>query len=397
MKRYLLTSSSLVLLASLTFFQAQSAGADELADAQQRYSLSQAWVDGTIASYGDNKVTYDGPPIEMVFTHHIPAVAGIVKKVFKPALRRLEVMSNGKIKVTENWGGSVHSARGGSEATRSGLSDYAPCFSAYSAKDFTMVHAHTLPGLFPSADVAVMAAEELYPKWFKGEFERIGNSVSRMSAGSGYHVFSNKPVRTLQDAKGLKIRAGGGLHAKANEALGFVPISMPAAEMYPAMQRGLIDAVSLSDAAGAIFKAQELAKFRTENNMTRLFLEYCVGPKWFADLPGDLQRVFNSWSRQHGQVEAQLFYELGGIAAREKFKKAGMQFINLTDAETARWEASLASMAEEWVASQEAAGRPARQLVGELKAASKKYSAMTPNQRLQLTIDNPVMGMYDFK
>jgi TRAP-type C4-dicarboxylate transport system substrate-binding protein len=333
----------------------------------------------------------------MVLTHHVPAVAGVVKNVFKPAMRRLEKMSNGKIKVTENWGGTVHSAREGSEATRSGLSDYAPCFSAYSAKDFTLVHAHTLPGLFPTADVAVIATEELYPKWFRSEFERIGNSVSRMGAGSGYHIFSNKPVRTLQDAKGLKIRAAGGLHAKANEALGFVPITMPAAEMYPAMQRGLIDAVSLNDAAGAIFKAHELAKYRTHNNMTRLMLEYCVGPKWFADLPGDLQRVYNSWSRQHGQVEAQFFYELGGILAQEKFKKAGMQFIELTDDETARWEASLAAMAEEWIAGQEAAGRPARQLVGELQAASKKYAAMTANQRLQETIDNPIMGMYSFK
>ena len=397
MKKVLVTSAALALAVSSYSLFSSTVQADALAEAKKRYSLSQDWLDGKLPSYGNIKVSYNGPPIEMVMTHHVPKVAGIVKRVFIPALRRLETMANGKIKVTENWGGTVHSAREGSDATRSGLSDYAPCFSVYSAKDFNLVHGHSLPGMFSSADVAVASAEELYNKWFKKEFEAIGNSVARMAATTGYHTFSNKPVRTLEDAKGLKIRAGGGLHAKSNAALGFVPTSMPAAEMYPAVQRGLIDAVSLSDAAGQIFKVHELAKYRTYNNYTRLFVEYCVGPKWFDNLPADLQVVFNAWTRQHAIVEAQAFYELGDVIAQSRFKKAGMKFIELSADESKRWEAALAPVEEEWIKGHEAKGRSARKLVSELKATAKKYSAMSPNQILQAAIDNPVMNMYDFK
>jgi len=55
-------------------------------------------------------------------------------------------------------------------------------------------------------------------------------------------VTSNKPVRTLADLKGLRIRAPSELLAVLRE-LGVDPVNMPMGEVYSAMAKGVIDGV----------------------------------------------------------------------------------------------------------------------------------------------------------
>ena len=53
-------------------------------------------------------------------------------------------------------------------------------------------------------------------------------------------------MRRLEDLRGMKIRVTGGLTADIYRELGAVPVSIAAAEIYPAFQRGVLDAVSLA-------------------------------------------------------------------------------------------------------------------------------------------------------
>ena len=50
-----------------------------------------------------------------------------------------------------------------------------------------------------------------------------------------------KMVRSPQDMKGLKIRVPGKVEAKIIQALGAFPVTIPSAELPPALQRGVID------------------------------------------------------------------------------------------------------------------------------------------------------------
>jgi TRAP-type mannitol/chloroaromatic compound transport system substrate-binding protein len=55
-------------------------------------------------------------------------------------------------------------------------------------------------------------------------------------------LHSRKPVRTLNDLKGLKIRTAGAWLEMSKE-LGAAPVTTPAADIYPMLERGAIDAV----------------------------------------------------------------------------------------------------------------------------------------------------------
>ncbi len=400
MRKILLATTSLVFGAAMAVSVAGSASAGPIGDtvdqAAKDTKVALDWLEGKAPSYGKNVVSYDGPPITLTSTSHIPAVSGLAKMQIK-AWNNLERMSNGKIKVDASWSQSVHSVREGRKATRTGLSDHAPCFSLYTARDYNMVGGLGLPFLFNNSHEAVATAEHLYPKYLKEEFERFKVKVMREAHTGPYHLYNNKPVKTLEDVKGMKVRAGGGTHAQIIAALGATQVSMPGADAYTAMQRNTLDAIHFNDAAALIFKLHEVAKYRSSNGFNVLTIEYCMGGDWFDALPADLQVVVNNWGRQFAIVEAQAFYDYGGQVNVIKMQEQGLQKIDLPESELKRWRESLAGVEAAWVADTEKKGLPAKEFMADIRKLAAKYAAMSANDIMLDAINNPVQGMYDMK
>jgi TRAP-type C4-dicarboxylate transport system substrate-binding protein len=167
---------------------------------------------------------------------------------------------------------------------------------------------------------------------------------------------------------------------------------MSSAEFYTAFQRGIIDVVSLNDAAGEIFKIDELTTHRTYANLSRVILEMCLNKRWVDALPADLRAVVDHWGRGASQVDAQLSFMLGGAQARKGFVEKGIELIDLSDEEESRWQEAVAPVIDEYVRENEAAGRPAKQLLADMKALVAQYSKMTPNEIMMETINDPVTG-----
>ncbi|MGY8959646.1 MAG: hypothetical protein ACKVKG_08990, partial [Alphaproteobacteria bacterium] len=166
MSRHLFLSAAIVAIG----LAGASAHAGEVgkteAEVMKNLSLAQEWMSGDLKSYGSAKVTYTGPVITMTSSHHVPKVSGLAKVSIK-AFRVLEKMSDGKIKVNDTWSKTIHGARDGRKAVRTGLSDYAPCFPAYNARDYDLLHGLGLPFLFNNTHEATAISEALYVKYLK--------------------------------------------------------------------------------------------------------------------------------------------------------------------------------------------------------------------------------------
>jgi TRAP-type C4-dicarboxylate transport system substrate-binding protein len=396
MSRHLFLSAAIVAIG----LAGASAHAGEVgkteAEVMKNLSLAQEWMSGDLKSYGSAKVTYTGPVITMTSSHHVPKVSGLAKVSIK-AFRVLEKMSDGKIKVNDTWSKTIHGARDGRKAVRTGLSDYAPCFPAYNARDYDLLHGLGLPFLFNNTHEATAISEALYVKYLKKKFERFkGVKLARASQTASYHLYTKKPVRTLEEVKGLKVRAGGGPHAKIIAALGAVPVSMPAADAYTAMQRGTLDAYHINDAVAPIFKVHEVTDFRTENGFNFFPVFYCTSGSFYNKLPADLKVVYNNWSRQFAQIEAQGFYEIEAAKAIKKMTSSGaLKLVDMPAGEMARWRAAVEPVTANWIADMEKKGVPAKAFMADIAKLSKKYHAMSPNEILQAAIDSPLQGILD--
>ena len=76
-------------------------------------------------------------------------------------------------------------------------------------------------------------------------------------------IGKGEPPKSLDDWKGMRIRALG-QQGKAMEKLGAVPTSVPAPEVYGALDRGLLDAVGFAYYAHHSYRTWELGKWFTK-------------------------------------------------------------------------------------------------------------------------------------
>jgi len=155
---------------------------------------------------------------------------------------------------------------------------------------------------------------------------------------------------SLEQWKGLRVRAGGGVGV-AMEKLGAVRQSMPATEVYTAIQRGTVDAISFpfSYAHGA-YKIYEVAEWYTANltpgtaECPMLFNKTAYGklPKQYQDL---------LWSLRDEVTAA---YKAAYSTADDKFIplfKEKLKAINYDDATLAKFREDVGRpIWDEWVA-----------------------------------------------
>lgn len=142
-------------------------------------------------------------------------------------------------------------------------------------------------------------------------------------------VYARKPIKTLADMKGLKIRVQQtDLWVAAMTALGANPSPMPIGEVYTGLKTGLIDAAENNVPSYEGFRHMEAAKFysRTEHAMTPegLFISKRIWDK----LAPDQQRQLREAARASVAVERQ-HWDAQEAKALAKAKAAGAQFIDV--------------------------------------------------------------------
>ncbi|MBW2545580.1 MAG: TRAP transporter substrate-binding protein DctP [Deltaproteobacteria bacterium] len=339
-------------------------------------------------------ITYSGPPITLRYSSHVSKTHMVWQNTMVPWLKLLEEMSEGKLIIKTFTDRVLHGPKDGFKACVSNITDMTHCYPLWQPKSFNLNHCTSLPFAFPNAYVAAMVSEELYPKYFKEEYEKMGVYLAHYQTISPYHLISKKPIRTLEDMKGLKVRSGGGPIGEAVKRLGAVPVLLTTAEVYSAFQRGLIDAVLLYDSGFVSFRLHEIGKYRTELSLGTAGIPYCLNRKTFDNLPDGLKRTFYNAQRILAQMAGQ-GYENADVEAREIMKKKGIEFITLEPEELERWKALVEPTWEAFIKENEALGLPARDLIRDLRELTKKYSTWTPEQIMEHVTKNPVHGIID--
>ncbi len=354
-------------------------------------AVAQDWLDGKIMRADAPKVTYTGEPFIMRASIQTPPPAAHTK-VWVREFALLEKMTGGKIKTNLRHSGVVHKITQGFDAIRSGLTDYTYCWGFLNVSGLNLTQALQLPTMFPNGETLAIVAEHLHAKYFRAEYDRRGVYLAHIDSSPHVTFFSRKPIRTLADIQGLKVRSGGGVYAKSIGALGATPVSMGSADFYSALQRGLLDIVTTADSAAKVFKIFEVAKYATAPNVVRLPVETCVRPGFYDDLPADLKQVFNDWARGASQITPQVIYRLDGAAARDFMVGKGMEIYEMPADEEARWQAKVLPIIDAYVAEQEAAGRPAKALLADIRAEVAKYGKMSPNDIMREVIEHPIQN-----
>lgn len=150
---------------------------------------------------------------------------------------------------------------------------------------------------------------------------------------NGWRAFTNskRPIRTPEDAKGLKIRSTPNpYHIQAFKLLGMNPSPLAIAELYPALETGAFDAqehpinVTLSN------KFYEVQKHLTVSNHIYSPLILVMNKAKFDALPPEYQTIVVEAAREAARYQRQLN---AGNASQwvGELKKHGMQVVEQVD------------------------------------------------------------------
>ena len=248
--------------------------------------------------------------------------------------------TNGQVEITYYPGGTLLSPVKMYVGITTGITDMGFSHTAYTRGRFPVTEALDLPLGYPSGYVAVQVSNDFYEKFKPAEWDDVHVLYFASSNPLVLHT-NKKPVRTMEEMAGLKIRATGQM-SEVIKLLGAAPVPLQMPDVYEALKRGVIDGVTVDLSPLKYWKFSEVVKYTTASwplGTTYAFYFAMNKNKW-KKLPPDAQKVMTEVAMEAKDKQAVLWNEMD-IEGRDLFISQGGELIQLSDAEIERWQKAI--------------------------------------------------------
>jgi TRAP-type C4-dicarboxylate transport system substrate-binding protein len=289
-----------------------------------------------------------------------PPVSREVKTVFIPMLEELKKRSGGRITYTMYAGGALGKGPEHYDIVAKGLSDMGYFTATWTPGRFPLSDVLSLAAWVDGKDIGVDIGNAMYERILKREFP--GVKMIELNGCIQAFLWTKKPVRTLEDCKGLRIRTPGGHQTNYIKALGAEPVFMPLGDVYMAMETGTVDGLVTCPPLVLAFKLYEVAKHGTIATFGCVTEGVIMNKDSWEKTPDDLKPIIE-------EVCSNPFRTSGGLT-REVYKQMmkeiaekGVELYTLPPDKAALWFAAFQQMTRDWVADLEKKGLPAKETV----------------------------------
>jgi TRAP-type C4-dicarboxylate transport system substrate-binding protein len=313
-----------------------------------------------------------GQVVELKFSSWVGVGHGHHTGVLAPWAKMMEEKSGGRLKVTIYPGSTLGKATDHWDLVKNGIADMGFAAHGYTPGRFPLTSVVELPLLFKTSKGGSMAVWSIADKFLKAEHGGVKLLWIWVHAPGQFHMVK-KPVHTLEDLAGLKIRAATPMTTAMIKALGATPVNIPAPEAYNALERGVIDGTIFPWEAISSFKLSEVIRQHTVVDLYVAPLMTIMNQKKYDSLPADLRKVIDDLSGPFGVELTGGAWDRNEEVGIEAAKKAGATIYTLPPEERKRWAAKLKPIEDEWLTSMDGKGLPGRQLLKDLREAIKKY------------------------
>ncbi|MDP2410269.1 MAG: TRAP transporter substrate-binding protein [Pseudolabrys sp.] len=216
-----------------------------------------------------------------------------------------------------------------------GIADIVFTLPGYTSGDFPMLSMSELPG---TADNAEDGTRKLWANAKLFEKELTAAKVLMLWNSDTAGLMSReKPIRTLEDMKGMRIRTPSAAQSAQLEALGAIPVSMPVTQIYNSLERGVIDATMIPLSAMLDFKLIEVVKHLTiDAPLGRSPFLVSMNRKRYEGLSADLKKIIDDTTGLEMSLGGARSYDKKNVEA-VAFAKKEREVYSLPAAEQKRW------------------------------------------------------------
>ncbi len=286
--------------------------------------------------------------------------------------KEVEKRTKGRVKITVFPAGTLTPADQCYDGVVKGISDIGMSCFAYTRGRFPLTEVLDLPMGYPNGKVATYVVNDFYQMFKPKELNDV--QVMYLHAHGPGLLHTIKPVKKLEDMKGLKIRSTG-LSSKVVSSLGGVPVAMPQGSTYESLQKGVVDGTIGPIEVLKGWKQGEVIKNTTNcagvGYTTSMFV--VMNKQKWNSLPKDIQKIIIDINREWIAVHAKTWDSLDA-EGRAFTLSLGNKIIPLSPAENLRWKKAVSPVITEFVTAANAKGLPGDKAVKETEKLIKKYA-----------------------
>ncbi len=289
--------------------------------------------------------------------------------------------SKGRLKISIFPAGQMGPGQKFYELARTGQADVTWIVHGFTPGVFNLTEISNMPYLFGSAEIGskVMNEPDIRAKL---DPEHKGVKVLMLFTHQPGNVHTaKKAIRTIDDAKGMRLRFPSSVVRDYVKEIGGNPVLIPSPEIVENMQKGSLDGAFIDyGGAGFAFRMGPVTKFTTELYMYVTSFGLLANEKSYAALPADLKKlVDDTIAEKGGGAEAGRRFDSIDGPGKEAMIKAGTEIVKLAPAEDKKFRDAAAKVTAQILADMDKKGMPATALYKQMQELAKKHEPTSKN------------------
>ncbi len=309
--------------------------------------------------------------------HFLPPTSTAHVKLITPWCDRLEQQSHGRLKCqiypAMQLGGTAPQLF---DQVKDGVVDVAWTVTGYTPGRFPKTEVFELPFMMTDPEGTGHAMWDYVQQHSADEFKDVHPLAIHPHGGGVFHIVK-RPIHTLADFKGLKLRAPTRLTNRLLAAFGATPVGMPIPQVPEALSKGVIDGALMPWEVVPAVKVQELVKYHSETDpsepaiYTTVFL-LAINKDKYASLPPDLRKVIDDNSGVGLSTLAGRIFAEGDVAGKATAMKNSINVVPAKEIE--RWKTAAQPVIDGWVKEMDGRGQDGHALLAAARSLIAKYS-----------------------
>ncbi|MBK20155.1 MAG: C4-dicarboxylate ABC transporter substrate-binding protein [Rhodospirillaceae bacterium] len=291
----------------------------------------------------------------------------------RPWTKKVASMSAGTLSIKIFPGGKLGKGpRAQFKRAVDGIADISWGLQGYTSKIFKRTAMVELPGVASNSNELVKKMWNAH-KLLAPEYKKV--KLLAMWVGEAPIFMSRKkPIRTLADLKGMKIRTPSANQSRWLKALGATPVSMPITQVYRALETGRVDALLVPPSVIKSFKIGEVAKHYTTGlaaafGRSPFFL--VMNKKAWAGLSDSQKILITNTTGAKWSAKATAIYMKAGAKGLDSVRNTGKHKVYaFSKAERAKMKSILLKARAKYIEQLEKGGVPAKAILAAMNAGS---------------------------
>ena len=314
--------------------------------------------------------------IELNFSYHAPAMAGLATSLMVPWADDLEAACGGRIDIIHHPSASLLGSSDAYDGVLAGICDLAQVSTEETPGRLPRSGIGMLPVLFPDTVNTAVSYHEFLNKYaVDTELKSVKLMITLPMPPC--HYIGNREIKVLEDFKGVKISTAGGVGTQILEAVDGIPVEISTSDAFSSLDTGLIEGIFFSHEGAIAFGFPDVTKYVNECAIYQSVFELLMNQNTYNKLPDDLKKVFDDFSTVEASRKYATMFMATEPEARklleDKLARLGNDPIYvMPPEEKARWREALQPVWDTWAEDMEEDGLPGRQMMDDMLSIIEK-------------------------